>query len=94
MTQGTQRTQERRGTAARVVARELLEGLLEIALVGAVVVLVLGAAGGIGYAAAGGTGLLVGLVAGVVVLGTAWVLLVVSGVATTVRAVVARRPRA
>jgi hypothetical protein len=87
MTQGPQET----GT--RVVARGLLEGLLEIALVGVVVVLVLAAAGGIGYAAAGGTGLLVGLGAGVVALGVTWVVLVVSGVATTVRAVVARRPR-
>jgi hypothetical protein len=80
-------------TGTRVVARGLLDGLVEIALVGVVAVLVLGAAGGIGYAVAGGTGLLAGLGAGVLVLGTAWVVLVVSGVATTVRAVVARRPR-
>lgn len=104
MTQGTPETRNVTGGppprdgVARVVARGLVDGLLEIALVGGVVAVVLGAAGGIGYAAGGGTGLLVGLGAGVLVLGVSWVVLVVSGLvvsglATTARALAARRPR-
>lgn len=70
------------------MARELGHGLLEIAVWAVAVLVVVGGLGLIGYLAADGTGLLAGVVAGVVVLGVLWLVLMVKGVslaASTVR---------
>ncbi|WP_448630859.1 hypothetical protein [Cellulomonas soli] len=64
----------------RELARGLADGLVEIAVWAAAVIVVVGGLGLVGRLVAGTPGMLVGALVGALALGIAWVVLVVAGV--------------
>ncbi len=74
------------------MARELGHGLLEIAVWAVALVVVVGGLGFVGSLVADGVGLLVGVLAGVVVLGVLWLVLMIKGVQLGARLLGRRQP--
>jgi hypothetical protein len=77
----------RPGGVGRDLARDLLDGLVEIAVTAAAVLVVVGGGAGVGYVVGGGWGAVVGGAVGAVALGVGHVVLLLSGVSLAARLV-------
>jgi len=87
---GEPRAGGRPGGVGRDLARGLLDGLVEMVVTAAAVLVVVGGGAGAGYAVGGGWGAVVGGAVGVVALGVCHVAMLLSGVSLAARLVTRR----
>lgn len=82
---GDARAGRRPDGVGRALARGLLDGLVEIAVAAAAVLVVVGGGAGVGYVVGGGRGAVLGGAVGVVALVIGYVVLLLSGVSLAAR---------